>query len=136
MHDWLVCSSPDLVHWKIEYVLKPEDTYVGKSESCWATDAAERNGKHYMYFSKGFESTGVVVSENGPGGPYKDVLGKPLLPKELCWNNEYDPSIFIEDDNTPYIVFGFGGDYKIGSTSYQIAKLNDDMISLAEAPRA
>src|SRR5690242_9318257 len=51
MKDWEIWSSPDLVEWTKESVIKPEDTYIGSSNSCWATDAAEKNGKYYFYFS-------------------------------------------------------------------------------------
>jgi arabinoxylan arabinofuranohydrolase len=128
MVDWQLWSSLDLIKWKKEAILKPEDTYIGQSSNCWATDGAFRNGKYYWYFSNHNINTGVAVSKNGAGGPYIDVLNKPLLSETLTPTEEYDPTIFIDDDNTPYILFG----YKKG---YYIAKLNDDMISLAETPK-
>ena len=133
MDDWRIFSSDDLLNWKLEYTFYPEETFLGKVTDCYATDTAERNGKYYLYFSKGQECTGVAVSENGPAGPYKDALGKPLLPKGLVDTPSYDPAIFIDDDeaHTPYIVFG----YTVGGKKYYIARLNEDMISLAEEPR-
>ncbi len=128
MRDWQLWSSSDLVTWNKEAVLRPQDTYVSSSNSCWATDGAERNGKYYWYFSNHNINTGVAVSTNGPSGPYIDALKAPLLAQDLTPTEEYDPTVFIDDDNTPYIIFG----YKAG---YYIAKLNDDMISLAETPR-
>ncbi len=126
MEDWWVWSSPDLVNWTKRSVLKPEDTYIGKPyDGCWATDAAEKNGKYYWYFSERNKQSGVVVGES-PVGPWVDPLGKPLLPEDLTPTHEYDMSI-IEDDGSHYIVFGVW--------DYYIAKLGDDMISLAEAPR-
>ena len=74
MDDWRIFSSDDLLNWRLEYTLRPEDTFLGKCEECYATDAAERNGKYYMYFSYQQYLIGVAVSENGPGGPYKDAL--------------------------------------------------------------
>ena len=29
MHDWCICSSEDLVDWRIESFPRPEDTYIG-----------------------------------------------------------------------------------------------------------
>ena len=74
------------------------------------------------------------MSENGPGGPYRDALGKPLLPEGLVDTACYDPTVFIDDDanKTPYIMFG----YTVIGKQYYIARLNDDMISLAEEPKA
>jgi arabinoxylan arabinofuranohydrolase len=121
MYNWWVWSSPDLVNWTKEFTLLPEDMWVGATKNCWAVDGAERNGKHYFYVSGNWH-TGVAVSANGPAGPYHDALGKALY-------TDYDPTVFIDDDEnkTPYLVTsGF---------PYKIARLNEDMISLAEEPR-
>lgn len=134
MHDWCICSSEDLVDWTIESFPRPEDTYIGPTDGCWATDAAERNGQYYFYFSHANISTGVMVSRD-PGKGFRDALGHPLLPEGLTPTRSYDPAVFIDDDEqaSPYIVFGTpvwaNGD------SYYIARLNEDMISLAETPR-
>lgn len=126
MEDWWVWSSPDLVNWTYRSTLKPEDTYIGKPfKSCWATDVGYKNGKYYFYFSEGNDQTGVVVGDS-PVGPWKDVLGKPLLDSNLTPTHEYDMAIF-EDNGAHYIIFGVW--------DYYIAKLNDDMVSLAEKPR-
>lgn len=133
MLDWQVFSSTDLVNWKKEFVLKPEDTYLGPIHECYAPEAATRNGKYYFYFSDQQRSTGVAVSENGPSGPYKDALGKALLPQGLTSTAQYDASVFIDDDpgKTPYIIWG----YTVIEKQYHIARLNEDMISLAEPPK-
>jgi len=133
MDDWRIFSSDDLLNWNPEYTLRPEDTFLGTCGDCYATDAAERNGKYYFYFSKGQECTGVAVSENSPGGPYRDALGKPLLPAEIADTPSYDPSVFIDDNEnrTPYIIWG----YTCFGKKYYIARLNEDMVSLAEEPR-
>ncbi|MEN8825422.1 MAG: family 43 glycosylhydrolase [Wenyingzhuangia sp.] len=126
MEDWWVWSSPDLVNWTYQNTLKPEQTYIGKPfEGCWATDVASRNGKYYWYFSEKNRQAGVVVG-NTPTGPWKDLLGKPLLSEELTPTDEYDMVLF-EEDGEHYIIFGVW--------DYYIAKLNDDMISLAESPK-
>ena len=134
MDEWRVFSSDDLLNWKLECTLRPEDTFIGKWEECYATDGAERNGKYYFYFSKQQYCIGVAVSENGPGGPYVDALGEPLIPPLMVDTFCYDPTVFIDDDEekTPYILFGLTC---IGK-KYYIARLNEDMISLAEEPKA
>jgi len=121
MYDWWIWSSSDLVHWDLEFNLFPKDMWVGPTNNCWAVDGAERNGKYYFYVS-GNWNTGIAVSSDGPGGPYKDALGKSI-------GVNYDPTVFIDDDKnkTPYLITaGF---------PYKIARLNDDMISLAEEPK-
>ena len=133
MDDWRIFSSEDLVNWKLEATIRPEDTFLGTCEECYAVDSAERNGKYYFYFSQAQNQTGVMVSEKGPAGPYKDALGGPLLPPGLADTPSYDPTVFIDDDEdrTPYIIWG----YAIEGKSFFIARLNEDMVSLAEEPR-
>jgi len=134
MKDWEIWSSGDLVEWQKECVITSEETYMGSSNICYATDAAERNGKYYFYFSNGNIDTGVMCSDN-PGGLFVPALRGPLLAEDLTKTRQYDPAVFVDDDEarTPYILFGTpvwaGGD------SYYIARLNEDMISLAEPPR-
>ncbi len=120
MPDWRIYRSEDLKKWEHVGTISPEDNYMGKGNtSCWAGDIVERNKKYYWYFSNRKESTGVMVASK-PEGPYVDVLGKPLV-------NSFDPSIFIDDDNTPYIIYGEKG--------YKIARLKDSMIELDEEPK-
>ena len=134
MHDWHIWSSPDAVEWTLESVVHPEDFFMGSSDSCWAVDAAKRNGRYYYYFSDGSKRIGVAVSGN-PGGPFKDALGRPLLDGTLTKTREYDPSVFEDDDGEYYLVFG-GPEWAYGEgCGYFIARLNEDMISFAEEPR-
>ena len=99
---------------------------------CFATDGGTKNGKYYFYFSNFNIDTGVAVSDN-PGGPYVDI-GKPIVPKNTKGNRQkkYDPTIFTDDDGKNYIIWGQTG---WNNNFYQIAELNDDMISLKKAPR-
>lgn len=127
MKDWRVFSTTDLVHWKYESTISPADNYMGAgSTDCWAGDAIERDGKYFFYFSDRKRSIGVMQSDR-PGGGFTDVLGKPLVAPL------HDPTAFIDDDSqqTPYLVYG-----DKGGGGYYIVRLNNDMISLAETPRA
>ena len=133
---WSIYSSSDLINWTKETDIKPEDTYLGAGfEYCWAGDITTRNGKYYVYFSNHAFETGVLVADK-PNGPYMDVLKKPLLPKEMSSNQEYDATAFDDTDGQHYIIFGrdgFLGKQRL-NLHYQIAKLKNDMISLAETP--
>lgn len=130
MDDWQIWSSEDLISWEYECTVRPEDTYIGPCSRCWAVDAAEKNGKYYYYFSNGNKDTGVAVAD-APQGPYKDALGRALLAEDLTESLQYDPTVFVDpDDEIPYLIWGCAhGD------GYYIARLNEDMISLAEEPR-
>ena len=132
MHDWEIWKSPDLVNWTRTSVVRPETFGMGKSDNCWAVDAAEKDGKYYLYVSNGTKETWVLTSDD-PGDGFTEPLGRPILPEGLTPTRSYDPAVFTDDDGQSYIVFGTpvwaGGD------SYYIARLNDDMVSLSEAPR-
>ena len=66
------------------------------------------------------------MKSSSPTGPFTDALGKPLV------SPMHDPTILRDDDaqKTAYMLYGDkeGGGYKV-------AKLNEDMISLAEQPK-
>jgi arabinoxylan arabinofuranohydrolase len=125
--DWWIWRSEDLVAWEHVGNLRPEDTYFGKSSrECWATDAISRNGKYYLYFSMGMRNIGVVVADS-PKGPWRDPIGKPLLADGIVPVEARDPGIYQDDDGSSWIVFG--------TWDFYIAKLNEDMVSLAEPPR-
>jgi hypothetical protein len=127
MNDWWVWHTTNLIDWEMVSVLKPEQTYFKKpSTQCWATDAARRNGKYFFYFSMGPEEVGVMVGSS-PSGPWRDPLGHPLVAKGSVKTEARDPGILQEADGTSYIVFG--------TFDYYIARLNEDMVSLAEEPR-
>jgi hypothetical protein len=120
MPEWRIYRTTDLKSWTHVGTIKPDDNYMGKGNTnCWAGDVAHRNGKYYWYFSNRKESTGVMVADK-PEGPYKDALGKPLV-------DSFDPAVFVEDDNTPYIIYG--------EHTYKIARLKESMIELDEEPK-
>ena len=126
MKDWRVFSTTDLIQWKKETTISPKDNYMGiNTTDCWATDAAERNGQYYFYFSDGKRGIGVMTSKT-PGGHFTDALWKPMV------SPMHDPTILIDNDktHTPYLIYGD----KAGG-GFHIAELNNDLISLAESPK-
>jgi hypothetical protein len=127
MHNWWVWRTSDLVNWEMVSILKPQQTYLHKpSNECWGTDGASRDGRFYFYFSVGRQNIGVVEGSS-PAGPWHDPLGHPLIAKGSVDTEARDPCIFQERDGTSYIIFG--------TFRYYIARLNKDMVSLAEPPR-
>lgn len=120
MPDWRIFRSEDLSSWEHVGTISPSDNYMGEGNTnCWAGDIAERNGRFYWYFSNHNKETGVMVADR-PEGPYTDVLGGPLV-------DSFDPTIFTDDDGTPYIVYG--------AHDYKIARLKDSMVELDEEPK-
>jgi len=76
---WRAFSSTDLVHWTLASEMHPDHLYMGKTDQCWAGFGIPRNGKWYWYFSNHSIDTGVAVADS-IYGPWRDALGKPLLP--------------------------------------------------------
>jgi arabinoxylan arabinofuranohydrolase len=125
--DWWVWSSTNLVDWQHVGTLKPEETFLKRaSDECWAGFGARKNGKYFWYFSAGPTEIGVVEGDS-PTGPWRDPLGKPLVPRGLTPTEQRDPDIFLDDDGQAYMVYG--------TFKFFLVRLNNDMISLAEQPR-
>ena len=111
MKDWLVYSTTDLKNW-VEYPvpLKITDFSWAKSGDAYAGQVIERNGKYYWYISTNWSGIGVAVADR-PEGPYKDVLGKPLLTNKDCFASTHswaciDPSVFIDNDEQAWLFWG------------------------------
>lgn len=112
-------SSDDLETWTAEgevfSVARDTDWADGKA---WAPAAIGRNGLYYLYFSAE-ENIGVAVSSS-PTGPFVDS-GAPLVASGAFEGTAIDPSIFIDDDETPYLLWG--------NSVAHIVQLNEDMVS-------
>lgn len=125
MKDWLLYSTTDMVNWTFRGVPLSTETFkwAKQGDNAWAAQAIERNGKWYWYVAaedttKNLHGIGVAVADN-PEGPYRDALGKPLVPGGFGF---IDPSVFIDDDGQAYLFWGNNGLW--------YAKLGRDMISL------
>ncbi len=127
-------SSADMRIWKDEGVIldfATEDVpwAVG---SAWAPAIASKDGKYYYYFCGKMESgesaIGVAVAET-PAGPFR-AQPLPLITMEqmkrldIAMGQTIDPSVFIEDDGTAYMLFG--------NAYPAIVQLGDDMVSVIE----
>lgn len=132
MRDWQVWSSDNLREWELESTLRPEQTHVGKPFSgCWATDVVAKGGRYYWGFSvvdqgAGTHEIGMVEGES-PVGPWTDVLGAPLLADRCVDTGVYDPCFFSDQQGGVHILFGVW--------DYYMARMSDDMRSIAETPR-
>jgi len=69
----------------------------------WAPDAAEKNGKFYLYFpardKEGVFRIGVAVGDK-PEGPFK------AEEKAIEGSYSIDPASFVDDDGEAYLYFG------------------------------
>jgi len=120
MKRWHCYSSVDLENWKNEGQIFSLDDISWASESAFAPDAMKWKGKYYFFFPAQVQ-IGVAVSDK-PNGPFKDALGKPLIAKNECPGvATFDPTIFIDTDNTPYLYYG-------GGHGVAVVKLKDNLI--------
>ncbi|MES1159124.1 MAG: glycoside hydrolase family 43 protein [Bacteroidota bacterium] len=123
----------------------------------WAPDAAEKNGKYYLFFPardfSGIFRIGVAVSDQ-PSGPF--------VPQPQAIKDSYsiDPAVFRDDDGSYYMYFGgiWGGQlqrwrsgmFNAGSPESplahlpaddepalcaKVARLTDDLLEMGEPPR-
>ena len=121
-------SSRDLVHWQDHGVildLGPDVSWADKN--AWAPAVAERDGKYYFYFCAE-QQIGVAVADS-PAGPFKDVLGQPLIRKGQFAGQMIDPAVFTDDDGQSYLYWGNGHAYVVplnaDMTSYDATKVKD-----------
>ena len=121
------------------------------SQQLWAPDAATKNGRYYLYFpardKDGIFRIGVAVGDK-PEGPFKPE------PDYIAGTYSIDPAVLVDEDAQAYLYFGglWGGQLQNWTTgafdpsgqeptgdapalSPLVAKLADDMKSLAEPPQ-
>ena len=124
-YDSMICyhvvSSDDLVNWVDHGRALHLDQVDWALSHMWAIDANFYRGKYYMTFcaierTTGTFKTGLAISDY-PEGPFTN-LG---FIDGVEWGQ--DPAFFIDDDQTPYLIWG-------GRGSILIAQLNDDLLSV------
>ena len=122
MPNWLCYSTTDMKNWTAHGpVLAAKDFVNANSGSAWAAQVVEKDGKYYYYVTldrrEGHFIT-VAVSDS-PMGPFKEALpGKPLITDVMTTdshrpNADIDPTIFIDDDGTPWLAWGNGDCYMV-----------------------
>ena len=131
--EWLCYSTTDMKTWTDHgSVLKPTDFVWGVGEA-WASQVVEKDGKFYFYTSvqagRPYNSKviGVAVADN-PLGPFTDAIGRPLITDDMTpngsrgWWNDFDPTVIIDDNGTPWMCWGNGTCF--------LVKLKSNMIEL------
>jgi beta-xylosidase len=122
-------SSPDLVHWTKHPRIIDTAAVKWAHRAMWAPAIVAKGGKYYLFFGandyhpeKANEppgGIGVAVADN-PAGPFKDLLGKPLVGTIENGAQPIDQFVFHDPkDNKYYLVYG-------GWQHCNIAQLKDD----------
>lgn len=112
-------STSDLKNWTIRenaFASKgPNDQVPYSDGALYASDAAYKDGKYYLYYSMNDRiDEGVAVSDS-PDGPF--LNGQPM--KGI---SQIDPAVFIDDDGQAYLYWG--------QFSAKGAKLKDNMLEV------
>jgi hypothetical protein len=131
MPEWLCYSTTDMKKWTAHGpVLAAKDFVNAHSWAAWAAQVVEKDGKYYFYVTldrKEGHFITVAVSDS-PTGPFKEARpGQPLITDDMTtdshrWNSDIDPTVFIDDDGTPWMAWGNGDCYMV--------KLNRNMVEL------
>lgn len=133
-HDFRCFSSSNLKEWKDEgVILDLQDLNWGK-EYAWAPCIIEKpiykdkrhkkiSGYRYYYYFVANKSIGVAVADR-PEGPFKDILGRPLLEQSeiKAPNIVIDPDVFQDPATGKYYLYW-------GNSYMWMAELADDMVS-------
>lgn len=121
-------SSKDLVHWtKHPNILDTTEVKWAKI-AMWAPAVIRKDNKYYFFFAANdvhegeVGGIGVAVGDK-PEGPYRDLLGKPLINEIVNGAQPIDQFVFRDDDGTYYMYYG-------GWRHCNIVKLNDDFTGL------
>jgi hypothetical protein len=114
-------------------------------QQLWAPDAAEKDGKYYLYFpakdADGIFRIGVAIGDR-PEGPFT------AQPEPISGSFSIDPAIYQADDGTNYLYFGgiWGGQLERWTTGTyspagvtladtdvaltpKVVKLSEDMVA-------
>lgn len=120
-------SSKDLVNWTKHERIIDTDAVKWAKRAMWAPCTVEKGGKYYLFFAandvhKGeVGGIGVAVSDS-PAGPFKDLLGKPLINDIVNGAQPIDQAVF-KDGMQWYIIYGGWG-------HCNLAKLKSDFTAL------
>ncbi|MCO6043376.1 glycoside hydrolase family 43 protein [Aeoliella sp. ICT_H6.2] len=133
-------SSPDLVNWKKHERILTADDITWARRAMWAPCCVENNGKYYLFFAANdlqrpggplydkdnpnnhTGGIGVAVADR-PEGPFKDLLGKPLIAEFHHNAQPIDQCVFQDDDGTWYLYYGGWGHCNVG-------RLKDDFTGI------
>ena len=117
----------------------------------WAPDAAEKDGRYYLYFPAKDKQDVFrigVATASAPAGPFV------ARPQPIKGSYSIDPAVFRDSDGAYYMYFGgiWGGQLQRWATgeyfprdqqppadrpalTAKIARLGNDLLEFAEAPR-
>ena len=121
-------SSKDLVKWTKHERIIDKSAISWLRLALWAPAAVEKDGKYYLFFGANdvhpgeVGGIGVAVADK-PQGPFKDLIGKPLINDIVNGAQPIDQFVFQDKDGTYYMYYGGWG-------HCNIVKMADDFKSI------
>lgn len=125
-------SSPDLVNWTRHHAVIDTAEVKWAHKCMWAPAVLRKDGRYYLFFGANdvhegeIGGIGVGVSDK-PEGPYRDLIGRPLINDIVNGAQPIDQYVFLDDDGTYYMYYGGWG-------HCNIVRLADDFRSLVPFP--
>ncbi len=125
-------SSKDLVKWTKHERIIDQSSISWLRMALWAPAAVEKDGKYYLFFGGNdvhqgeIGGIGVAVADK-PQGPFKDLIGKPLINDIVNGAQPIDQFVFQDKDGTYYMYYGGWG-------HCNVVKMADDFKSIVLFP--
>ena len=117
-------SSEDLVHWEFHHRIIDTAAVKWAKRAMWAPAIIEKDEQYYLFFAANdiqsdeeLGGIGVAVSDD-PAGPFRDLLGEPLIGKFHNGAQPIDQFVFKDGDDY-YMFYG-------GWRHCNVVKLNKD----------
>src|SRR5688572_13160209 len=122
-------SSPDLINWTRHERIIDTSAVKWAHKAMWAPAIIEKDGKYFLFFAANdiqsdseYGGIGVAVADR-PEGPFKDLLGKPLISSFQNGAQPIDQFVFRDDSGKYYMIYG-------GWKHCNIVQLKDDFTGL------
>lgn len=106
-------SSKDLKKWTKHERIISTNEISWLREALWAPSIVQKDGKYYLFFSCNnihegeYGGIGVAVADS-PAGPFKDLLGKPLIGEIINKAQPIDQFVFQDPASGNWYMY-YGG---------------------------
>ena len=126
-------SSDDLLTWQKHPRVLVASAIPWARRAMWAPSVVQRNGRYYFFFAANYIQNdterggiGVAVSER-PAGPFRDLLGRPLIDRFHNGAQPIDQFVFRDADGADYMIYG-------GWKHCNLARLKPDFTGFLALP--
>lgn len=121
-------SSPDMKNWTRHHAVLDTTEVKWATKCMWAPAVLRHNGKYYLLFGANDVHEGEiggigVAASDRPEGPYRDLLGRPLINDIVNGAQPIDQYVFKDDDGELYMYYGGWG-------HCNMVRLSDDLTAL------